>query len=150
MEDAQLASLTLNGQSLELTPTTVNAQYRFQGQLSLPEGELADLTLVARDRAANQTSLSYSLLADSPVSLQIISPAQGSAFSQSSQPQAIEILARAAGLNERHSVQLVPSHRTNQTRFHGILAPNSRYRERVTLVSILDMLSRGKCLVTEE
>ena len=150
VEDAQLASLTLNGQSLELTPTTVNAQYRFQGQLSLPEGELADLTLVARDRAANQTSLSYSLLADSPVSLQIISPAQASVFSQSSQPQAIEILARVAGLNERHSVQLVPSHRTNQTRFHGILAPNSRYRERVTLVSILDMLSRGKCLVTEE
>ena len=106
VEDAQLASLTLNGQSLELTPTTVNAQYRFQGQLSLPEGELADLTLVARDRAANQTSLSYSLLADSPVSLQIISPAQGSAFSQSAQPQAIEILARVAGLNERHSVQL--------------------------------------------
>ena len=27
---------------------------------------------------------------------------------------------------------LVPRPRTNLTRFHGVLAPNSRYRERIT------------------
>ncbi len=31
---------------------------------------------------------------------------------------------------------LVPRPRTNLTRFHGVLAPNSRYRERVTPASV--------------
>lgn len=92
--EQNLASLTINGQSLSLLPTANVDQLSFATSLSLPVGTDTLLAILARDRAGNQSTLQYLLNANPEALIDLISPAPDASFALSSMDATIPVLAR--------------------------------------------------------
>ena len=96
VQDATLAGLSINGRDVSPTPSAEPDRYRFDVRLALVDGVPADLTLRAWDRAGNERTLDYRLLADLPVSVQVVSPADGARVAYTDAAVPLEVIARVS------------------------------------------------------
>ena len=118
VEDAQISGLTINGQAVTLTPHAQIDQnpdlYRFSAQLELNNAEPTDLTINAWDRANNQQTISYSVVANLPVTVAIVSPAEGAEVSFTDTAITLDVIADVQGITAQNTVQLSVNDATPQ------------------------------------
>lgn len=96
--DEQLANFTINGQSITLTPTADPAVYQFSIPVELTLGQPNVLNLLARDYGGAETSIEYSLVLSTAVSLSALLPPKNTVFLNSGEEFNIQVAATIDGV----------------------------------------------------
>lgn len=103
VSDANLAGLSINGTSVSLTPEAEEGSYSFDRLVQLPANEERRMALEARDSAGHTTSREYRVLADIPVRVELLSPADGTEILSGDGGATVEVTARLYGLESGQS-----------------------------------------------
>ena len=141
VEDRNLVGVEINGQSVTTVPATTTGQYRFSASVQLNNGEETELTISARDRAGNETTLSYTVLADLPVAIEIISPSTGTSIAFSGEPIELETIAQVTGLDATQQVLLTIN--------DGSAIPMNLAGDTASLVQTITLLEGENTLLVE-
>ena len=96
VSDTNLAAVTLNGLEVTLSPGSGAGNFVFESSLALPRGEQTSITLLAVDRAGNESSLNFELLSNPGPSIDVIQPLAGSEYIVFNNSQLIETIARVS------------------------------------------------------
>ena len=113
--DENISSLTINGQSVSLSPTATADEYRFSAVVQLSPDTQNTLSIEARDRAGNASTQTYGLIADLTVNASFINPVEGSVVAHSALPVTLDVIAQIEGLQTDHTVNLIINDTEAQT-----------------------------------
>ena len=94
VSDANIASLSINNQSVNLLPGISANQYTFEAALTLPAAENQLLNIVARDQAGLQTQQGLILYADVSVGIKFIAPLENEALLIAGDSTTLEVTAQ--------------------------------------------------------
>jgi hypothetical protein len=92
--DPNLASLFLNEQPLKVQPGASEGHYDFGVALGVDAGGEKPITLVARDRSGNKTTVEYLFQSDATLSLEMLSPADNAQLVSKGAPVTAQVAAR--------------------------------------------------------
>ncbi|WP_415894907.1 hypothetical protein ACMXYQ_12410 [Neptuniibacter sp. PT34_22] len=104
VEDANLASFTVNDQPVGLLPTADAGRYTFAVPLALSVGEETSVQLQARDFSGNDATLNYALQAFSNHSVNLLIPSSNTELLGGSDPISLQVAARIQGLQQGETV----------------------------------------------
>ena len=102
-----LNSLSINGQSVPLSPTTAVDEYRFSASVQLSRQSSNVLRIEALDRAGNASSQLYNLITNGEVTARFINPSQQVELSHSALPVTLDVIAQITGIEPTHRVFLI-------------------------------------------
>lgn len=105
VRDDNLGSLTLNGEPLRVLPAGQPDLYTFGARVVLTNGQQRTATLVASDRAGNRTTKSVELLAEVPVTIEIVAPRTGTELMGSGAQVEVLTVARLTGITAEQSAR---------------------------------------------
>jgi len=97
IEDANLASMTLNDQAIQLQPDSVAGRYSFSVLVKLEPGEQTQLALSAYDLSGNHTSVEYGFKSTAQASISPLLPGDAAEFISTGEPLIIQVAARLTG-----------------------------------------------------
>ncbi len=106
VNDANLAGFSINGNAISLTPGTVAGSYNFSSALQLPNQQETTVIMEAWDLADNRTSKTLILNAESPVTIELLSPRQGSELLADTDGAVIDVIARIGQLEAGYQVTM--------------------------------------------
>jgi len=92
--DSNLTSVSLNGQPIPLRPGAGPGQYDFGVALNIAPGGEKPVTLTARDRGGNSTTVEYIFESDATLGVEILQPASGAELVANGEPVSLQVLAR--------------------------------------------------------
>ncbi|MES9905952.1 MAG: hypothetical protein ABW168_25165 [Sedimenticola sp.] len=106
VSDSNLAGFSINGTGITLNPGTTVGEYLFDSALKLPIGEETEVSLEAWDLAGNRTSKTVLLNADSPVTIEMLSPRPDEEILADADGTGIEVVARMGQLEAGYQVTM--------------------------------------------
>ena len=104
--DASLAGLTINGNEVGLLPGVGSDDYVFDVNLNLALAQQQTVTVEAWDRAGQRSQAEVIVLADLPVQVEIISPAENAELTTSGANATIPVTLRTTGYTADYAVRL--------------------------------------------
>lgn len=107
IKDDNISRVSINGQSVPLSPGTSAGEYRFSAMLQLSTSTTNTLLIEARDRAGNSSTKQFDIAADLTVTAQIINPAAGATVAHSDDAINLDVIAQIGGLAPAHEVILM-------------------------------------------
>ena len=144
VSDANLAGFNINGQPVTLKPGAVAGTYNFTGALQLPTAQDSTVILEAWDLAANHTSRTLVLNAESPVTIELLSPRQDAELLTDGTGTEIEVITRIGQLEAGYQVTMALDNGTAQpmildgTMANGVLTTTETTGQHTVTVSVLD------------
>ena len=103
--DSQIASLTINGSSIALQPTSNAGVYTFSAQLGLSLDSILSVNIEAKDYSGNITATEYSFELDSNVSMSMLLPPANTKLINLGQPINLQVAARLVGVVDNYSAK---------------------------------------------
>ncbi|MCG8435990.1 MAG: hypothetical protein MJA83_18375, partial [Gammaproteobacteria bacterium] len=97
--DANLGGVSVNGQTISVTPDAEEDTYTFLADLSLPVQQDTSITVEAWDAAGNTSSREFILNVDTPLSIEFISPRDGTELQVQGTDAEVEVVGRIVGDN---------------------------------------------------
>lgn len=144
VSDANLGGFSINGSPIELTPGTVAGTYYFSSALQLPKQQNVNVILEAWDLATNHTSKALVLNAESPITIELLSPRQDAELLSGTSGSEIEVIARIGRLEAGYQVTMALDDETAQpmsldeAMASGILVTTETTGQHTVTVSVLD------------
>ena len=144
VSDTNLAGLTINGQNIGLLPGSNNQNFTFSVPITLPLGVESRFTLEASDLAGNLSSREIIFLAETPLSIEMIEPQDGSEILVSGLNAPIRVVSRTANLPVGASVVAIADGGAAQalildgTSAVGTVSVSSTDGEHVIIVEVRD------------
>jgi len=140
VSDANIASLSINNQSVNLLPGISANQFTFEAALTLPVAENQPLNLVARDQAGLQTQQSLILFADVSVGIKFIAPLENEALLIAGDSTTLEVTAQFTDWLEGYQALIIHQQDAAQTMIvNGAVAqasitiPNTEGRHSISI-----------------
>lgn len=112
--DANMNSITLNGNLLALIPVGNNA-YEFEAAVSLPNNVETQLDISANDAAGNTSSISYVVRAERVLDVSWLLPLDNSALITYGEPFPVQVVLQSSENTTAYSYQVRINNETNQT-----------------------------------
>jgi hypothetical protein len=103
--ESNLAGVSINGTTVSVLPAA-NDEYTFDVQLNLPQGQQQTVTVEAWDAAGRRTRNDVVLLADLPVLIEIIAPAENAGLSASDTAIAVPVTLRVSDYTPDYELRL--------------------------------------------
>ena len=98
VSDTQLASFTINGETVSLEAGEAENTYIFSAAIALSLNDAANIHIEARDYSGNIASMDYELRLDSTVSLGMLLPPENVTLLNQGQPIELQVAARVEGI----------------------------------------------------
>lgn len=92
--DSNLVSVSLNDQPMRLRPGAGEGQYDFGVALNIAPGGEKPVTLAARDRSGNLTTVAYIFESDAALGVEMLLPAKGTELTTNGGPVNLNVAAR--------------------------------------------------------
>jgi len=92
--DSNLASVSLNGQPMRLRPGAGQGQYDFGVALNIAPGGEKPVTLTARDRSGNSTTVEYIFQSDAALGVEMLLPVKDTELTSRGEPIELQVAAR--------------------------------------------------------
>lgn len=105
--DANIAGLSINGQSVTLLPGAGENEYTFDAAVSLPQQQNQTLTLLAWDQAGQQSEETLILFADVSVGISIIEPLANAEYLVVGANVDIDVTVQLTGWVDTYQVQVI-------------------------------------------
>lgn len=92
--DSNLASVSLNDQPMRLRPGAGQGQYDFGVALNIAPGGEKPVTLTARDRSGNSTTVEYIFESEATLGVDMLLPVKGTELTSNGDPIDLQVAAR--------------------------------------------------------